>query len=82
MAVDPQKLNTIYNRLKELVGNQGAFVLYVNQPEGDLGEDTQIRTSGPPTRVLGLLSFCNAFAEDTLMKRLQALLEQKLKEPD
>lgn len=82
MHIDPQKLNTIYNQLKELVGPQGAFILYANKPDGDSGEDTQIRTLGPPTKLLGMLTIGANLTQETLMQRVGNLAETKPQEPD
>ncbi len=80
--IDPQKLNTIFNQLKELVGPQGAFVLYANKGHGEFGEDTQIRTLGPHTKLLGLLSICTQWTQDSLIKRLEDVAQEKPREPD
>ena len=80
--IDPQKLNTVFNQLKELVGDQGAFILYVNKGFSAASEDSQIRTYGPPMRLMGLLSVCTGWTQDALMQNLNELVKVRPPEPD
>lgn len=81
MPIDSQKLNTIYNQLKELVGPQGAFVLFCAEPNGE-DEDTQVRTLGPHTRVLGLIDLCGPITRDNLIQVFNNRMKKMPKEPD
>ena len=82
MPIDAQKLNTIYNLLKELVGPQGAFVMLCTSPHGDMDEDTQIRSAGPPTRVIGLMDTCVPIARDNVIQGFNKRIQKLPAEPD
>lgn len=80
--MDKQKLNTIYNSLKELVGEQGAFVLFVAGQNGQgAGEDMQIRCNGPLSRQIGLLSIGGEFLNASVQQKLEGNTEW-ISEPD
>ena len=81
MPFDAQKMNTIYNLLKEMVGPQGAFVLYCAEENGE-AEETQIRTFGPETRQLGLIDFYVPIHRDTMNANFRARLKKLPQEPD
>jgi hypothetical protein len=82
MPIDGQKLNTIYNQLKELVGQQGAFVLILVSPNGDQDEGVQIRTFGPPTRVIGTLDTCVPIARENVIQIFNKRIQRLPPEPD
>lgn len=82
MPIDSQKLNAIYNQLKELVGDQGVFMLFCSAGGGNEGEDTQIRTFGPQTRQIGVLDTCVPFIREHQMKVFQSRMKQLPQEPD
>jgi hypothetical protein len=82
MAIDPQKLNTIFNLLKDLIGEQGAFVLLVSKANGQFGEEAQVRTLGPHTRLMGLMNIYVPMVQQNLMDRLSDILQEKPQEPD
>lgn len=82
MPMDPQKLNTIYNAMKELVGPQGAFMFFCSKGSGEADEEIEIRTFGPQTRQIGLLDTCGPVIRDKLLQGFVGRLRRKLNEPD
>lgn len=82
MPIDPQKLNTIYNQLKELVGHQGAFALFCSSGTDGTDEDTQIRMFGPQTRQIGLLDSCGPFIRENLIQEFNSRIKKLPQEPD
>ncbi len=79
--MDRQKLNTAYNTLKQAVGQNGAFVLLCVSHEGEQ-EERHILTSGPLTLNLGILSSMAPMAEGRLLKRLEADMKDRPRQPD
>jgi hypothetical protein len=82
MPIDPQKLNATYNQLKDLVGPQGAFIVFCAQGEGDSDENVEIRAYGPQSRQVGLLNACGSYLQDVLRKQLNDRMQRRPKEPD
>lgn len=79
--IDRAKLNYLFNALKELVGEQGAFVLILSAPDDRSGEDFQIRMHGPTSRRLGALSLGGQFINDKLREEFNGAVT-KVSEPD
>ena len=81
MKISPERLNAIHNMTKDLVGEQGAFILLLSKPDLE-GEDIQLRIYGPDCRLTGLLSIGGKCVDDHLQKKLKELLIQRPAEPD
>lgn len=80
--MDKQKLNAIYNSLKDLVGEQGAFLLFAAGQNGQgAGEDMQIRAYGPLSRQIGLLSIGGEMVNAHVEQKLERNIE-RTSEPD
>lgn len=84
MGLDRQKLNTIYNQLKELVGDRGAFAIFVTTPVKDSGsgEDIRIETFGPITTLNGLLGLGTQYLGEALEERMDKIIKPIGPEPD
>lgn len=82
MKIDPVRLNEIVNKLKGLVGEQGVFVLFLAKPNGESGEDMQIRLSGPNSRIVGLHTICGGYLDEFMAKRMTDLIRPMPNEPD
>lgn len=82
MPIDPLKINSIYHQLREMVGEQGSFVLLAVKPEGDYGETTEMRTSGPPLRTLALIDAGIPITRELVKKRFLKTIKEKPAEPD
>lgn len=80
--MDKQKLNAIYNQLKELVGEQGAFIFFAVDANGKAGEDIQVRSWGPITRQQGLLGIGGQLYQDHMSDKIAAVTQILPKEPD
>ena len=80
--IDSQKFNAIYNQLKELVGDRGAFVLLLAKPTDGAGEDMKFHTCGPITSIIGLLNVGTPYLNETLMKNLESRLGIEPRQPD
>jgi hypothetical protein len=81
VKINSVTLNGIHNALKELVTEQGAFVILLAKPDLE-GEDVQFRIYGPDTRLNGLLLVGHRYLEDHLQRKMDALLAPKPAEPD
>lgn len=81
MKIARDRLNAIHNALRDLVGEQGAFILFAVKPDGE-GEDVQIRISGPDTRLTGLLKVGSCHTEKYLEKKTDEIMKPLPKEPD
>lgn len=81
MQIDAETLNYIHNKLRALVGEQGAFILFLVKPNGE-GEDLKIRFAGPNSRVMGLLSACSAFTAEHMKEKFGKIVSQEPTEPD
>lgn len=78
--MDMQAFNETFNRLKEIVGEHGAFVLFSTCPNPDGTESLQLRTCGKRTHVEGLFNIGSRW-----MQRTAAAFDGSLKqayEPD
>jgi hypothetical protein len=82
MPIDAQKLNTVYNQLKELVGSQGAFAIFCSKGVGDSDEEIEVRTFGPQTRQIGLLDTCVPVTRENIVRSFNGRLKRKPQEPD
>lgn len=82
MKINREQLNAIHNALKSLVGEQGAFILLSVKPDGELGEDLQIRIVGPDTRLKGLLEIAGGFVGSHLKKKAKGQIQSLPTEPD
>lgn len=82
MPIDKQKFNTIYNQLKELVGDRGAFaIMVVKQTEG-ASEDMKFETYGPVTTVSGMLGIGGQYLGEAIQSKLDGLLKPTPRQPD
>lgn len=80
--MDKQKLNTVYNLLKELVGHQGAFIVFAVDANGQGGEDIQVRSWGPLSRQQGLMSLGGSMHQGLMQQRVGEVMEIPPNEPD
>ena len=80
--MDKQKLNTIYNQLKELVGEQGAFVFFAVGGDGKAGEDIQVRGYGPITGQHGLLGVGGQLYQEHMSDKISKMSQILPNEPD
>ena len=81
MKIDAEQLNYIHNRLKALVGEQGAFVLIAVKPDGE-GGDLQIRIFGPDSRLTGALDIGWRNLRKHLEKKIDEAIQSLPREPD
>lgn len=81
MAIDKQKLNAAHNQLKEIVGENGAFILLLAKMEPS-DEDVQIRLKGSDTRLAGLLESCSAYLKEHFRKKFADHVKPMPSEPD
>lgn len=81
MKIDPEQLNYIHNKLKALVGEQGAFVLIAVKPDGE-GEDIQLRIFGPDSRLTGAIDIGERNLRKHLDKKIDESIQKLPKEPD
>lgn len=82
MGLDKQKFNTIYNQLKELVGEHGAFAIMVTTSTQGSGEDMKFETFGAITKVNGLLGIGNLYLQEAIQGRLDGILRPAPRQPD
>lgn len=82
MGIDKQKFNTIYNQLKEMVGENGAFSIMVVTPTQGTGEDMKFETYGAITKLSGMLGIGNLYLQEAMQAKLDALLKPAPRQPD
>jgi hypothetical protein len=81
MKINAERLNIAHNMIKEMVGEQGAFILFAVKPDGE-GEDLQIRIFGPNSRVLGLLEASSPYIEKHMREKISSEIRPLPAEPD
>lgn len=82
MSIDKQKFNTIYNQLKELVENRGAFVIMVTKATEGQGEDMKFEAFGPLATINGLLMIGDQYLQEAMGQKIAALLKPSTRQPD
>lgn len=82
LGIDKQKFNVIYNQLKELVGDRGAFAIMVTKSTEGCGEDMKFETFGPVTTLSGMLSIGAQYLSEAINQRLDGLIKPGAHQPD
>lgn len=78
--MDMQAFNETFNRLKEIVGAHGSFVIFSTSPNPDGTESLQLRTFGQRTHVEGLFNIGSRWMQRTAQGFDETL--RKAYEPD
>jgi hypothetical protein len=79
--MDPQVRNTIVNKLKEQVGESGAFILYIDTGGTDDNAVT-FYTHGALTRVQGLSIIGAQYTVEKIRKKIFEAFRDLPREPD
>jgi hypothetical protein len=82
MPIDKVKFNAIYNQLKELVGDRGAFAIMVTRQGDGLSEDMKFETHGPLTTLNGMLAIGTQYLSEAMQQRLDGLMKPGPRQPD
>lgn len=82
MGIDNQKFNLIYNQLKEIVENRGAFVIMVTKTTEGQGEDMKFEAFGPLATISGLLVIGDQYIQEAMRQKIAALLRPSARQPD
>jgi hypothetical protein len=73
------EFNKAYNILKGIVGESGAFILFMNV---DKTEEVNFHTHGPIVRVQGLLDLGMHYTAENLLDKMDKTLKRLPREPD
>ena len=79
--MDRVLFNEAYNRLKQVIGKNGAFILFIDT--GGLDENAvAFHTMGTMTRVQGLLMLGTQHTDGIIKERAKQLFQKLPPEPD
>lgn len=81
MSIDARKYNEVFNKLKELAGERGGFVLFLNYI-GDGHEDMKFETHGSITTVTGLLHIGSQAIGERIEEKVAGILTPAPRQPD
>lgn len=82
MGIDKQKFNAVYNQLKEMVGDHGAFIIMATTPTEGCGEDMKFETFGSITTLNGLMGIGNLYLQGAMKQKLDTVLRPAPRQPD